>query len=232
MIEDKKLTSPRSDVDAFLEKMASTPIATKATQRGRLIFAMDATASREPSWDHACHIQAEMFTQTSKLGGLDIQLSYYRGFGDFYASFWVSEPSALLNQMTGVHCLGGHTQIEKILRHAIKEAKTGKVNALVFVGDCMEESADKLCRLAGELRLLGVPVFIFQEGNDIGAERTFRQIASISKGAYSAFDINSAKQLKELLSAVAVYAVGGKAALRDFSDRAGNQVKQLSHQLK
>ena len=101
---------------------------------------MDATASREPSWDRACHIQSEMFLETEALGGLDVQLCYYRGFREFSAMPWLGSSADLLKQMRGVHCAGGMTQIERVLEHAGSESRKKKVDALVFVGDCMEET--------------------------------------------------------------------------------------------
>ena len=223
--------SSKSDIDAFIRKVRSTPVVKPAADRGRLIFAMDATASREPSWDRACQIQGEMFRETAALGGLDIQLCYYRGFGEFSASPWLSSSDELLRRMTSVSCRGGLTQIEKILRRAIRETKQKKVHALVFVGDCMEENVDRLCQLAGELGLLGVPAFIFHEGSEPAAQRAFRQIAGLTRGAYCPFDATSAAQLRDLLSAVAVYAAGGRAALQDFSKKSSAIVRQLTHQL-
>jgi len=93
------------------------------------------------------------------------------------------------------------------------------VNALVYVGDCMEEDVDRIARLAGELGLVKVPVFIFHEGRDAKAERAFREIARLSRGAYVPFDEGSARQLRELLTAVAVYATGGRKALQNLSDK-------------
>ena len=234
MAGDRKLPSePRSqDVDAFLRKVAATGATRPAGERGRLIFAMDATASREPTWDHACHIQAEMFKETSALGGLEIQLAYYRGFGEFRAGNWATSGDALLKAMTGVFCLAGHTQIRKVLKHAIAECKKRKVDALVFVGDCLEEDLDALGQLAGELGLLGVPCFMFHEGRDDIAARAFQQIARLSGGAFCPFDSRSAKQLRDLLSAVAVYAAGGRRALADYSARHGGVVARLTHQVK
>jgi len=113
---------------------------------------------------------------------------------------------------------GGFTQISKVLSHARRESEAAKVNALVYVGDCMEEDVDQLSQLAGELGLIGLPVFLFQEGREPKAERAFREIARLSRGAYCPFDAGSAKQLRELLTAVAVYATGGRKALQDFSD--------------
>jgi hypothetical protein len=224
--------SGQGEIDAFLAKVASTPVARPDGSRGRLIFAMDATASREPTWDRACQIQSEMFLETETLGGLDIQLCYYGGFRDFYASPWLDSSSDLLAQMTEVRCAGGMTQIERVLKHTAAESRQNKVNALVFVGDCMEENIDRLCHLAGELGILGVPAFLFHEGDDQAAERTFRAIARLTGGAYCRFDAGSAQQLRDLLSAVAVYAAGGRKALEDFGQRQGGVALRLTRQFK
>ncbi|MCG6969654.1 MAG: VWA domain-containing protein [Gammaproteobacteria bacterium] len=230
MSDKKEISkSSRSEIDAFLNKVATTPVVKKPGERGRLVFAMDATASREATWDQATQIQAEMFRETASLGGLDIQLVYYRGFGEFFASSWVSSSETLLQTMTGVSCVGGFTQIGKVLQHSLKETQRQKVNAVVFVGDCMEEDVDRLCHLAGQLAFQGVPVFIFHEGDDAVAAKTFRQIAQITNGACCPFDRRSAQQLKDLLSAVAVYAAGGYKALQDFHQRKGSVILQLMH---
>jgi hypothetical protein len=196
------------------------------------MFAMDATASREPTWDRACQLQGEMFHATDGLGGLEVQLVFYRGFGECKASPWVASSSELVRRMVAVRCLGGQTQIGRVLTHCIRETEARKVNALVFVGDCMEENVDALCHDAGRLGLVGVPAFMFQEGRDPVAERAFRQIARLTNGAYCSFDAASAQQLKELLSAVAVYAAGGRIALEDYGRRAGGAVRLIASQVK
>jgi hypothetical protein len=224
--------SSSADVSAFLDKLARTPALRTGGAAGRLIFAMDATASREPSWDRACQIQAEMFKETAMLGGLEVQLVYYRGFGECKASKWADSADKLLRAMTGVRCLGGTSQIGRVLQHAISETERRKVNALVFVGDCMEEDIDALCDLAGKLGVLGVPVFVFQEGNHPVATRAFPQIARLSGGAWCRFDSGSAQQLRELLSAVAVYAAGGRVALEHYGKRTGGAVLQIARQVK
>ena len=233
MADDRKLPtkSTSSEVDAFLRKVAATPALKSSAERGRLIFAMDATASREPTWDQASHIQGQMFQETEALGGLDIQLCFYRGFAEFNASAWYSTARELLGRMTSVFCAAGQTQIARVLEHAIGETKIRKVHALVMVGDCMEENVDRLGQLAGELGLLGVPVFLFQEGHDPVAERAFRHMAKLTSGAYCRFHAGSADQLRDLLSAVAVFAAGGRPALEDFGRRRGSVVRQLTHQI-
>jgi len=224
--------STRSEVDAFLERVARAPAIKPAGAKGRLIFAMDATASRQPSWDRAIHIQAEMFEETKALGGLSIQLAFYRGFREFDASPWLDSSDDLVRRMTGVFCLGGQTQLGRVLSHAIRESKREKVDALVFVGDCFEEDIDQVCHTAGELGIQGVPAFIFHEGGEPGAANAFKQIAKLTRGAYCGFDAGSAKQLRDLLSAVAVYAAGGRRALEDFGRRKGGDVPRIAHQLR
>lgn len=219
-------------VEEFLQKVAATPVTKPAGQRGRLMFAIDATASREPTWDMACHLQSEMFEETANLGGLDVQLVYYRGFGECRATPWVSNSRDLVERMNRVRCLGGRTQIRKVLHHAMKETKQQPVDALVFVGDCMEEDVDKLCHQAGELGLLGVRAFMFHEGGEPVARRAFEQIAQLTGGAYCPFDAGSARQLKELLSAVAVYAAGGRRALEDMGAKRGGAALLITHQMK
>ncbi len=221
--------SSAADVAAFVGKVrAMAP----GSGGGRLIFAMDATASREPSWDTACHIQGEMFRETSSLGGLSIQLAYYRGFGEFHAGDWSTDGDALLRQMTRVRCVGGRTQIERVLRHAVTETKVKRVQAVVFVGDMVEEDVDRLCHVAGELGVLGVPVFCFHEGGEAVSARVLQQIAQLTKGAYCRFDASSAKQLRDLLAAVAVYAAGGRKALTSYAARQGGEpVRLLTNQM-
>ncbi len=233
MAKDDRLPAKSSgaEIAAFLDKVAKAPVVKAAGTRGRLIFALDATASRQPAWDRASHIQVEMFKETAALGGLEIQLCFYRGYGEFSFSPWYTRSSDLLRRMTRVFCLGGLTQIRKVLKHARKEAKKNKVHALVFVGDCVEEDVDQLCAVAGELGLLGVPAFIFHEGNDARAAAAFDQIARLTHGACCPFDAQSPQQLKELLSAVAVYAAGGRKALKVFSRDKTGPVRRLAHQI-
>lgn len=222
----------RKDIDAFLSQVSKLPPVNKTGQRGRLIFALDATASREATWDQAMQLQADMFTSTQSLGGLQVQLAYFRGYAEFRASDWLLDSNRLLALMTGIRCEAGITKIERLLAHALRETRQQKVHAVVYIGDCVEESIDVLCQKAGELGILNVPVFVFQEGHDANARRCFQDMARLSGGAWAPFDHASADQLRDLLKAVAVYASGGLKALQDFSRHAHPGVAQLGHQLK
>ncbi len=199
-------------IAAFVEAARNTP-APSASTRGRLIFALDATMSRQPTWDLAQALQAKMFQAAAGLGGLDVQLVYYRGLAECRASKFVSGGQGLAGLMSRIEVRGGETQIRKVLGHARDEAKRAKVGALVFIGDAMEENPDDLAALAGELALQGVKAFMFQEGQDPAARRTFGEIARLTGGAYSAFDAGASARLEALLRAAAAYAAGGRTAL-------------------
>jgi hypothetical protein len=224
--------SSRPEIDAFIERVRSLEPAAAGEKRGRLIFALDATMSRQPTWDTACSLQAEMFREAASAGGLDIQLVYFRGLTECRASGWVAGTGKLAELMSRIECRGGHTQIGKVLSHARQENARQKVQALVFVGDAMEEKIDDLCAAAGELGLLGVPVFMFQEGHDAVAENAYREVARLSRGAYCRFDTGAAHELGELLRAVAAYAAGGKKALAELSARRAGSASALLAQLK
>ena len=222
----------RREVDHFLRQAAKTPAVRPNDAPGRLLFALDATASREHTWQLARKLQSDMFARVGLLGGLDIQLVYFRGYGECQSSPWVNQPAALHRFMADVYCEAGATQIERVLKHTLREARDKPIQASVYVGDCIEENIDRLGQLGGELQLLGVPLFIFQEGDDPIASSGFAQLARVSGGAHCRFDADSAEQLGQLLNAVAIYAAGGKSALRQFSLTQSRSVSALLEQLK
>jgi len=222
--------SASEDIAAFVAKArAMSPHAAGA--RGRLVFALDATMSRQPTWDMACALQADMFREAAALGSLDIRLVYYRGLNECRASGWISDSAQLAKLMAKIDCRGGNTQIGKVLSEARREAVASAVRAVVFVGDAMEERVDDLCARAGELGLLKVPVFLFQEGHDDVAEQAFREIARLTGGAWCRFDPGAAAQLRELLRAAAAYAAGGRQALLRLS-KSGSGAAKLLGQMK
>jgi hypothetical protein len=215
--------SSRGEIAAFLE--AAKAVAPPAAEaEGRLIFALDATMSRQPTWDLACSLQAEMFDAAAQAGGLEVQLVYFRGLGETRASKWVGDARRLGELMERIDCRGGRTQIRKVLSHAAKEAARRPLAALVYVGDCMEEDVDDLCARAGELALRGVKAFLFHEGRDPAAETAFREIARLTGGVYLPFDAGAAEELKALLGAVAAYAAGGRKALEASGSKAARRL--------
>lgn len=203
---------PKTDIETFLQSASQTP-ALAADGRGRLIFALDATMSRQPTWDLAQAVQGKMFETAAAHGGVEVQLVYFRGFGECKASRFLSGREGLAGLMGRISVAAGQTQIEKVLQHALREASARPVRALVFIGDAMEENVDALAAAAGQIGLLGVKAFVFQEGRDRSAEQAFRQIALLTGGAYATFDASAPGRLMALLSAAAAYAAGGRKAL-------------------
>jgi hypothetical protein len=202
---------PASDINAFLARTREMQVAKREqTTRGRLIFALDATASRQPTWDAAAQRQFEMFREVRNL---EVQLVYYRGIDECQASGWAESGEKLGGLMSKIMCRAGQTQIGRVLTHCCGQARKQKVEAMVFVGDAFEEQIDLLAAKADELGKLGVKAFTFQEGDNAEAEAAFREIARLTHGAYCRFDAGAPGHLAELLRAVAAYVGGGVKAL-------------------
>jgi hypothetical protein len=218
-----------AEVDALLEELTKGNI--PGGGGAGLIFALDATHSREGTWDLATSLQAEMFRAAAAISGLQVKLIYYRGQNECKKSRWLDNSQQLTDLMRKIRCDAGRTQIHKILSHSLEEAKTRRV-VTVFVGDAMEENLDELVPIAGELGRLGSPVFMFHE-EDVHKERVerdFRAIAKASGGPYAKFKAGAADQLRELLKLAAIFASGGIAALE--SRKSGATAQLLLGQLK
>ena len=214
-------------VDAFLSQAARA----QPSGRGRLVFALDATASRRHTWDVAAKLQGVMFETAAALGGLDAQLVYFRGLRECRASSFTADASSLATLMTRIEPRAGETQIGRVLRHVAAETRRARIGALVYVGDAMEEKIDELAAPAGELGLLGVKAFLFQEGFDSVAGAAFADIARLTGGATARFDLSAPEKLKALLSAAAAYASGGRVAL-ERQARAGGEAARLLAQMR
>ena len=174
----------------------------------------------------ASQLQAQMFEEAGKIGGLEIQLVYFRGAYECSHSPWLSDARELQRMMGRIMCEGGYTKYGKAFAHVRKENARQKINAVVVVGDAMEEIPQQLYdAVAG----LGVPLFLFQEGDLREVTEAFKEMARLTKGAYARFDPGSAKLLGELLRAVAAFAVGGLTAL---ADQRTDSARKLLGQLK
>lgn len=222
-------TPKKSDSSAIAAFLDAARAITPVEGSGRLVLALDATMSRQPTWDMACSLQARMFEAVAKVGGLAVQLVYFRGFGECKASRFVGDAASLTDLMIRIDCRGGRTQIGKVLAHVAKENARQPVSAVIYIGDAMEENVDMLADKAGTLGLHGVPLFLFQEGHDSMVEQAFREFARLSRGAWFRFDRNAPDVVGQLLSSIAVYATGGLPALEK---RGTDPDRKLLRQLK
>jgi hypothetical protein len=209
--------STSGEIDAFLG--TARRVASPERERSRLVFALDATMSRQPTWDVASRVQVSMFEAAASVGGLAVQLVYFRGFRECRASRWVADPRQLAELMGRIRCEAGETQIGRVLGHVLKEGAREPVRAMIYVGDAMEEGLDGLCEKAGRLGLLGTKAFMFHEGGADGVAAAYGEIARLTGGAAIAFDSRAPASLAALLRAVAAYAVGGASALDRLASR-------------
>jgi hypothetical protein len=196
--------------------LTTTQDSSVSRPRGRLIFALDATASRAPTWAIARELQAKMFCEAAPIGQLDVQLVFYRA-DECRASKWVSSGDQLAGSMNRIECQAGYTQIGRVLAHALRETQKAPVQSLVFIGDAMEEEIEELAAAASKLGKLQVPIFLFQEGRDAAVMKAFRLLALKSGGAYFEFNPNTSRAVEQLsnqLNAIARLAVGDSEALQ------------------
>lgn len=185
-----------------------------AAERPRLVFAFDATASREPAWGAARQLQDSLLAALP--GELEVALAVHAGSRVTLFSDFTSNASELRDQAAGVRCAAGITRLLDILDRAVKLKPAPSV--VVYVGDVFEESRRRALRLADDLLLRGTRVIILHDtGHPGGASRrvsvlpgddVFNELAERTGGAVLPFDITALPSLRELLQAVAVLAVG------------------------
>jgi hypothetical protein len=191
-------------VEEFLQKQR-VPV--------RIAIVIDATQSRKATWDNAAQLQAEMFSEAAKLGGLEMQVIYFRGADEVGASAWTSDARELQQMMTSIRCQSGHTKYARAFDRVRREHARQPINAVVVIGDALEETP---ATLFDAVTGLGVPFFCFQERTDPEVRRAFQEVARLTKGAYCTFDTGAIAQLRDLLRAVAAFATGGLTALSDL----------------
>jgi len=236
----------RDAADLFLEQATAADRA----EPSRVIMAIDATGSREATWDAACCIQADMFKAVAT-GGLQVQLVAFLGGLQLYGGGTVlgmvdgtptvaggepvdKNPARLLTGPKGptgepaftsssevldrlmrkITCKVGYSQIERVLRHALDTHRKTAIKGVVVIGDMFEENIESVLAVARELGRAQVKVFMFQEGDNAKARKAFEAIAAATEGAYAPFSDGSADQLRDLLKALAVFAVSGVEGLK------------------
>ena len=206
------MTTP--NLPASHAKQVAEFLRKQRTARGRIAFVIDATASREPTWDAASQLQAEMFSEAARLGSLELMVVYFRGADEVGASNWTSDARELQHFMGRIRCEGGYTKYARAFERVRQEHQRQPINAVIIIGDMIEEKPPS--PIYDAVAGLGVPCFCFQEGNDPELRPVFEKIRDLTGGAYHAFDAGSIAQLRELLQAVARFAVGGLTALEDL----------------
>ena len=189
-----------------------------AAPLARLIYAVDATASREPAWVVARDVQSRMFIEAAnKNVSLNLQLVFYGG-NRCKASRWKSRGEDLARLMVTVNCEAGMTQIEKVLRHALREHEQSPIQAVTFIGDAMEEELDVLAGLADKLGVADVPLHTFLEGDDAIARNAFRLLALRTGGTFSQFNTAKPETIQRLSAQLNTIALAAASTLAIGTD--------------
>lgn len=209
------LAKVRKSKATFSSPKSETLIKAISTENPRLLFSMDATASRDPAWDIARELTGAMFEAIP--GELDVALAYHSGSRLQEVTPFTSKVSGFQRKIQQVQCHAGLTCLNEVLDHAVNVTR---LKALIYIGDCFEEEEEYAYFLAGQLKLKGVRVFIFHDtsseyGYDTtSAGKVFQEIAKRTGGAVFPFDVNSPEVVKALLEAISIYAGRGIKALR------------------
>lgn len=193
---------------------------TVTVPRARLIFGLDATASRQATWDAAVEEQAKMFEAAAPIGVLSVQMVFYRGDQCAHTG-WVGSGAELARSMRKIDCRAGYTQISRLLNHVVEETKKSPVDQVIFIGDATERENDPPDALAGvafELGRLKCPVNMFLEGNDPTARAAFRMIALRTGGKFHQFGAGTPQAVAAL-----------SAKLADVARLAVNTAALLTH---
>jgi hypothetical protein len=192
---------------------AEPPAESSTPSRPRLVFAVDATASREPAWAAARQVTDALVKALP--GELDVALAVHGGSRVHTFTAFTNDATTLRDRAAGVSCEAGLTRLLPILSASLKQPS---VRVIVYIGDVFEESLSHGRHLADSLGARGTKLILLHDTADAAARRdaeVFRDLAKRTGGCVLPFDANAPGRLRELLSAVAVYAVGGDKLLRE-----------------
>lgn len=200
-----------------------------ATQptRPRLIFGFDATASREPAWNTARTVTDALVQALP--GELDVALAVHGGSMLHTFTEFTNNASTLRDRAAGIRCIAGMTRLLPILSRAL--ASPG-VRVVVYTGDVFEESPARGRKLADAMGLRSMRLIVLHDTSDWNAKRdaeVFLDLARRTGGCVLPFDANAPSRLRELLAAVAVYAVGGTDMLVQKSAEMPGAALLLEH---
>jgi hypothetical protein len=206
---------------------AEPPADIGAPSRPRLVFAVDATASREPAWTAARQVTDALVKALP--GELDVALAVHGGSRVHTFTSFTDDARTLRDLAAGVDCHAGMTRLLPILATSLKRQA---VRVVIYIGDVFEESLPQGRQLADQMGARGIKLIVLHDTTDRGARRdaeVFRDLAKRTGGCVLPFDATASGRLRDILSAVAVYAVGGEKLLRERRHGLPGAVALLEH---
>ncbi len=129
---------------------AEPPVEAGASGGPRLIFAVDATASREPAWTAARRVTDALVKALP--GELDVALAVHGGSRVHTFTAFTKDAATLRDRAAGVACEAGLTRLLPILSASLKHQA---VRVVVYIGDVFEESLNQGRRLADAMGAQG-----------------------------------------------------------------------------
>jgi hypothetical protein len=198
-----------------------------SSNRPRLVFGFDATASREPAWAMARTVTDALVRALP--GELDVALAVHGGSLLHTFTPFTSDANTLLDRAAGIHCMAGRTRLLAILARSLREPG---VRVVTYIGDVFEESLTRGQTLADQLGARGIKLIVLHDTSDWTARRdaeVFLDLARRTGGCVLPFDLGAPDRLRDILAAAAVYAVGGEVMLRKKQDEMPGAVLLLEH---
>jgi hypothetical protein len=206
---------------------AEPPMETITPARPRLVFAVDATASREPAWAAARQVTDALVKALP--GQLDVALAVHGGSRVHTFTPFTSNAATLRDRAAGVACQAGMTRLLPILSASLKHPA---VRVVIYIGDVFEESVIQGRRLADNMGQRGTKLIVLHDTADPAARldaEVFWDLAKRTGGCVLPFNASASGRLRELLSAVAVYAVGGETLLQERARDLPGAIALLEH---
>jgi hypothetical protein len=206
---------------------AEPPMETITPARPRLVFAVDATASREPAWAAARQVTDALVKALP--GQLDVALAVHGGSRVHTFTPFTSNAATLRDRAAGVACQAGMTRLLPILSTSLKHPA---VRVVIYIGDVFEESVIQGRRLADNMGQRGTKLIVLHDTADPAARldaEVFWDLAKRTGGCVLPFNASASGRLRELLSAVAVYAVGGETLLQERARDLPGAIALLEH---
>jgi hypothetical protein len=229
-----RLRSLAASITPYLQhrvaELAASSLGTSAaaaSPRARLVFGFDATASREPAWATARQVTDALVRALP--GALDVALAVHGGSRLHTFTEFTANPNTLRDRAAGITCIAGHTRLLPILSRSLSSAG---VRVITYIGDVYEESPTRGRKLADELGRRGIKLIVLHDTVDWTARRDAEQFLDLARrtgGCVLPFDASAPERLRELLAAIAVFAVGGVELLRDKGHNMPGAVVLLKH---
>ena len=209
-----------------VQRASLAGLAAAGTGRPRMVFGIDATASREHAWDTARTVTDSLFSAAP--GGIEVALAAHGGNRLSLFTGFHTDVAPLRRAAAAITCEKGMTRLLDMAEATLQHPG---VRALVYVGDCFEEDPLRAMVLADRMRLRGIRLVVLHDLSSAAREDAhfFAVMAARTGGLVLPFDAASLDALRDVLASLAAYVAGGTALLRARSTASPASKLLLAH---